>query len=262
MSLEKTHAIIEVDSALRTSGDIGNFEVILNHPVTLNRDRQYFMRIENVKIPTSFYNINSNYNIFRIIEDPGGADDLISVSIPVGNYNESELRATVSALLTTASLAFAGNTYTITYDSITGKMTITTNVTEFQVDSITNGSTLNRGLGFADAQYTSGTATALTLISVNHVTLNFLRYINIKSDLGSNNHYSQQNLEDIGVQIPVTEGRSTIQFYDNHNGYKAKLENRHSIKHIRFTLIDNSKNIVDFNGIDWSCEVVIYEFRL
>ena len=257
MSLEKTHAIIEIDSALRTSGDIGNFEVILNHPVTLNRDRQYFMRIENIKLPTSFYNINSNYNTLKITEDPSGTPDAISVSVPEGNYNESELRSTLVALLNTATLN--GNTYTITYDSITGKATITTDVTDFEVDSITNGSTLNKGLGFGDATYTS---TALSLVSVNHVSLNFLRYVNIKSDLGSNNHYSQQNLEDIGVQLPITEGRSTIQFYDNHNGYKAKLENRHNIKHIRFVLIDNNKNVVDLNGVDWSAEVVLYEFRI
>lgn len=254
--MDKTHAIIEIDSSLRTSGSIENFEVILNHPVYLNRDRQYFVRLENIKIPTSFYNINTTNNVLKITEDPAGTPDPISVTVPPGNYTESELRTTTIALLNTATLN--ANTYSMTFDSITGKITITTDTTEFFVDSITNGSVLNPAFGFNDAQNTS---TSLSLVSINHISLDFLRYLNIKSDLGSNNHYSKTNLENIGVQVPITEGRSTIQFYDNHNGYKAKMETKHSIKNIRFRIIDSDRNQVDLNGVDWSCEVVIYEWR-
>lgn len=254
--MDKTHAIIEIDSTLRTSGSIENFEVILNHVVYLNRDRQYFMRLENLKIPTSFYNINSNNQVFKITEDPAGTPDDISITIPSGNYTESELRTTAVALLNSATAN--ANTYAMAFDSITGKITITTDTTEFRVDSITNGSNINKAFGFGDAQYTS---TSMSLISVNHISLNFIRYLNVKSDMGSNNHYSKNNLENIGVQIPITEGRSTIQFYDNHDGYKAKLESKHSIKSIRFRIVDNNKNLIDLNGVDWSCEIVLYEFR-
>ena len=65
MSLEKTHAIIEIDSSDRTSGSINDFEIILKHPIYLNRERQYFVRIENIRLPTSFYNIDSNYNTLQ-----------------------------------------------------------------------------------------------------------------------------------------------------------------------------------------------------
>ena len=145
----KTHAIVELDSSLRTSGPIENWEMILRHPVYLNRNRQYFIRVENIKIPTSFYNINSNFNVLNIIEDPAGTPDPISITVPEGNYNESELRSTVISLLNAATLNT--NTYTITFDSITGKMTLGTNTTEFLIDTITSGSTLNKALGFGDA---------------------------------------------------------------------------------------------------------------
>ena len=61
--MEKTHAILEVDSRLRDGGSIGEFGVIFQTPIDLNRNRQYFMRVENVRIPTSFYNMNSNNNV-------------------------------------------------------------------------------------------------------------------------------------------------------------------------------------------------------
>jgi len=256
MSLDKTHAILEIDSNLRTSGEIENYEIILNHPIYLNANRQYFIRLENIKIPTSFYNFTSINNVFKIIEDPAGTPDPISVTVPPGNYTESELRSTTAALLTTASLN--SNTYTITFDSITGKMTITTDTTEFLVDSISNGSTINKAFGFNDAQNIS---TSKILVSVNHISLNFIRYLKISSDLGSNNHYSKNFLEPIGVQIPITEGRSTVQFYDNQTGYKARMENTHSIKSIRFKIVDQDRNLISLNGINWSCEFVIYEFR-
>ena len=72
MSLDKTHAIVEIDSVKRTSGTISNFEMILNTPIEFKRKkaRQYFMRIENIKIPTSFYNISSSFNTLKITEDP------------------------------------------------------------------------------------------------------------------------------------------------------------------------------------------------
>ena len=86
MSLEKTHAIIEIDSSDRTKGSINNFEIILKHPIYLNRDRQYFVRIENIRIPTSFYNIDSNYNTLQITEDPSGSPATFSITVDEVNH--------------------------------------------------------------------------------------------------------------------------------------------------------------------------------
>lgn len=252
----KTHVILEVDSRERTSGTAGDFHIVLNHTIDLNRKRQYFCRLENIKLPTSFYNIHSLNNTFKVIEDPAGTPDPISITIPEGNYTESELRSTVAALLNAATLNV--NTYAITFDTITGKMTITSDTTEFLVNSITNGSTANRLFGFVDSQYTS---VSRVLTSVSHVELSARRFLTIHTNLGSNNLYSKQHLKNIGTQIPITVGRSSIQFTDNHNGVMVKLESRHNIKDIQFSVRDSANTIVDFNGVDWSAEFVLYEFR-
>mgnify|MGYP003677665655 FL=1 len=88
------------------------------------------------------------------------------------------------------------------------------------------------------------------------------RYIKINSDITSNNHYSRDFIEPIGVVVPITESRSTIQYYSNNTGYKVKMENKHSIKHISFNVRDGNNNQIEFNGINWNAEMVIYEFRM
>lgn len=262
MSLEKTHAIIEIDSSQRTKGTISDFEVILNHPVYLNRDRQYFVRIENIRFPTSFYNIDSSYNTLKITEDPAGlSPTIISVTIDEGNYTINELLIELKTELDTVSAASGkSNTYTITCDDTNGKVTIKTDTTEFKI--IGADSLLNKPLGFeADTDYTSGSSTVRTLISVNHINMSTKRYIKINSDITSNNHYSKDFIEPIGCVIPITESRSTIQYYSNDNGYKAKMETKHNIKHLAFNIRDGNNNKVNLNGINWNCELVIYEFR-
>tara|TARA_R110000851_G_scaffold37076_1_gene96016 strand:- start:688 stop:1458 length:771 start_codon:yes stop_codon:yes gene_type:complete len=255
MSLDKTHAIVEIDSSDRTKGSINDFELILKHPIYLNRDRQYFVRIENVRLPTSFYNIDSNYNTLELTEDPAGSPGTFSVTVDEGNYTINELLSELKTLLDAATLK--SNVYTFLVDDITGKITITSDTTEFKI--IGANSLLNQPLGFNNS--TDYTSSSRILTSPNHILMSTKRYIKINSDITSNNHYSRDFIEPIGIVIPITESRSTIQFFANDNGYKVKMESKHSIKHLSFNIRDGNNNKVDFNGINWNAELVVYEFR-
>ena len=255
MSLEKTHAIIEIDSSVRTRGTIDDFEIILKHPIYLNRERQYFVRIENIRLPTSFYNIDSNYNTLQITEDPLGAPLTFSVTVDEGNYTINELLAELKLLLDAATLKT--NTYTFTIDDTTGRVGILTDTTDYKIVGL--NSLLNQPLGFEPS--TDYTSTSRSLTSPNHILMSTKRYIKINSDITSNNHYSRDFIEPIGVVVPITESRSTIQFFGNDAGYKVKMENKHSIKHLSFNIRDGNNNKVEFNGINWNAEMVIYEFR-
>lgn len=252
MALEKTHVIIEIDSRERTSGSINDFQIILKNPVYLNRNRKYFCRLENLRIPTSFYNIDSNYNKLVVVEDPSGTPSTLTITVDQGNYTINELLTELKVLLDAASTK--SNTYTFTIDDVTGKVTISTNTTEFRIEST---STMSLPLGFSEN--TTYTSSSRILTSVNHVIMSTKRYLKINSDLTSNNHYSRDRIEPIGCVIPITESRSTIQYYQNDNGYKVKMENMHHIKSLGFNIRDGNNNSVDFNGVDWNGELVIYE---
>ena len=73
--MEKIHAGIIVEDEGRnenTSISGTNFVYQMTQPIKFtkrSRDKQYFCRIENIRIPISFYNINSNFNYFVIDEN-------------------------------------------------------------------------------------------------------------------------------------------------------------------------------------------------
>ena len=257
MSLEKTHCIVEIDSRERYSGTINQFEIRLNYPIDLNRNRQYFCRMENIRKPTSFYNIDSNYNKLVVIENTGGTADTLTITVDEGNYTINELLTELKTLLDTASQN--SNTYTFTIDDITGKVTISTNTTDFKIDG--TASTMMLPLGFSEGTDYTSSGSPNTLTSVNHIIMSTKRYLKIDTNLTSNNHYTASSIERIGCVVPITESRSTIQYYSNDNGYKTKMEKKHHIKDLSFEVKDGNNKPVDFNGVDWNAELVIYEAR-
>lgn len=258
--MHKTHISIEVDSAQRNSGTAGQFEYLLSTAATFDRNnkgRQYFVRMENIRVPMTFYQVFSKNNVLNITEDPAGTPDTFSVTVPEGNYTESELRTTIISLLNAATLN--ANTYNITFDEKTGKYTITSDTTEFRINDITtSGSTINRIIGFADATYTSS---SLSLTSVNHILLVPRRYLTLETDISTHGHLSPSGNNRVIAHIPILENRSFAQFFENKDGPLIKLNGRNPLNAINFHFKDADNHNVDFNGVDWSGELVVYEFR-
>ena len=50
---------------------------------------EYYIRAENVKVPKSFYQVNSNYNTFIVEEFDGVTTAEVTVTLDEGNYNVS-----------------------------------------------------------------------------------------------------------------------------------------------------------------------------
>ncbi len=70
---------LEVESDKRDNGDIEDFNYYLASQIKFSESRKksYFMRIQNVQIPFTFYSINSSNNVFRVLEDDGAAGDTL-----------------------------------------------------------------------------------------------------------------------------------------------------------------------------------------
>ncbi len=142
----RVHSVIIVEDEGRnegTSRSRTNFIYQLTQPVNFykrGKNYEYYVRIENVRIPISFYNINTNYNTFGWT---GSATGVVSFDITLGNYTIDELIAEVQVQMNLLDT----NTYTITYDEITQKVNIAS-------DGVENVSTLVgdgwRTLGFGD----------------------------------------------------------------------------------------------------------------
>lgn len=255
----KTHVVLEVDSVERTSGSIGNFNFLLKRHITFNKNRQYFVRLENIRIPISYYNINSTNNVFKLEEDNGVVQTVITATIPPGNYVISELLTELETQLDNGTTQT--NDYTLNKSNITGKTTIsyTGGSSQITVQSISSGSTLNKVLGFDDNTYSVGPSTDLT--SPNHAVLTPIRFLRLETDMSSANYYSKNHQRRIGVKIPITELRENVQLYQNTMGIFFKLDNYHSIHSIGFRVVDNFDNQIDFNGVDYSFLLNIQEWR-
>ncbi len=256
----KSHAILEVDSSKRSSGHPGDFKYPFNFGggIHFKISRQYCMRIENIRNPHTLYDINASNNSFVVEEDNGVVQVNITATVPVGNYVIGELLSELKTKLDLNSVQ--GNLYTLTADDPTGKITVsfTGGSTEITVQSITLGSTMNKVLGFEDALYPT---VSKTITSPNHMNLSTIRYLNIETDIVANNAYTRMGQRRIGVKVPITALRSSIQLYENHMGPMMKLTSLHTLHNLDVVIRDAQNTILDFNGVDVSFDVIFYEYR-
>ena len=262
MSFEKVHAIVLIESNGRnenTSVSPTDFIFQLTQPINFFKRsaiKQYFVRLECIRIPVSFYNINANYDTFGWT---GSATGVVTFNVTNGNYTIDELIAEVQVQMNLLDT----NTYTITYDEITQKVNIAS-------DGVENVSTLVgdgwQTLGFDLSETITG---ASNTDGVGVAYTNTQRYMNILlNNVNSNNAYSndestkQTNVQKVGVNVPVTQTRNEFESFNNHDGFKIKMTNMSSINEFRIKLQDPLGNTVDLNGVPWGFSIVFYEINL
>ena len=269
----KPHISLDINSRRRTRGTIESFTTFLSHQIKFsqNPSKIYLMRLENIQIPKSYYDIDSNFNTFEVIETDGVTPHTITITIDEGNYTITELLTELESALDTASASSGDtNTYTLTYDDVTNKVTFrydggtSTSVT---IQTIATASTLNSLLGIGKADTTTITGQDVTLaladgvdsVAPNCVNLRTNPFIVIETDITSENYYNEDGQIHIGARVPMLVDRNEFQYYENDGGHLTRLNNKGPISQIGFTLKDQYGNVKDLCSVDWTCEVVIYE---
>ena len=267
----KEHISLEINSKKRTRGTIEDPTFHIDHQIKFSNknSKSYWIRLENIQIPRSFYMINSSNNVFRVLEDDGAAgDDVISITIDPGNYDITELITELESQLD-ANTANA-NAYTLTYDDITNKMSLLfTGATsaDITVDSISNGSTLNSLLGWgkADTDFITGGDNATVILATvdteapNSVNLIPINNVIIETSITSKNYLSPTAIKHIGAKVPIQTDRNTFEYFENHDGHRALINSKAPISNIQFFIKDEDDNLLDLNGVDWNCNFVIEE---
>jgi len=260
----RVHSVIIVEDEGRNDNSINrsNFKYQLTQPVNFykrGKDYEYYVRLENVRIPISFYNINSNFDTFGWT---GSATGVVTFNITNGNYTIDELIAEVQVQMNLLD----NNTYTITYDEITQKVNIASTGTENVSTLVGDGwKTLgfNRTETITGASNTDGVDIAYTntarylKLYVNNITSNNV----YQNDKDAINGIKQTNLQRVSLVIPITETRNEFQFYDNHDGYFIKLPNMANISELDIKITDPDGNVIDFQEVPWGFEVVIYKYK-
>ena len=141
---------------------LSNLEYFI--PNFINNDdeniRCIYLSIKNVEFPHSFYLVNEYNNVLCL--SVLGVDTIYTLT--QGNYNINNFITSLSSLL--------GVNYTITFDKITYKITISNSVNFFVI--LYEKTTMNRFLGISNTENTSSIFKAGVYSIISPYVVNFL----------------------------------------------------------------------------------------
>jgi len=254
---------IYVNSAVRSTGTNEDFTItdtgdtITNSPKTV--------KLINACIPYTWNNIETGDNDLSF---ENAASAPFTVQVPEGNYTGTTL---ASAVQTAMNGAGAGDTYTVSFDNTTYKMTFTTTGASMLLDFVTSPD-LAVILGFV-AGNTYGPAASITSPNVVNI-IEFLEMM-ICSDLvcGSDNGVipwtPSAPVSDLCIlaRIPIRACYGGIVDYvaSSDSPYmpitqsefsKAKEISGNNPGTIRFYLRWPDNSAVNLNGASWTAELV------
>ena len=192
-----------------------------------------YLSVQYANIPYSFYNINSTNNVLNYTLNSVN----YTITITSGNYNITQLIASLKSLMTG---------FTISYNSITNKITFSHSTYNF---IFLASSTCQEILGFV--KNTAYTSSSLALISRNCISLIPIKCINVVSNLLTYNiNKSNPNKQSILCCVPVTTQPNSIIEYKNNNNFRSNLF-INQISNITIKLTDQNNNTLDLNGLDF-----------
>lgn len=194
----------------------------------------------NAQIPASFFTINSTNDTLTY-----NTGTPTSITLKHGNPNVTELIVDLVSKLP--------NELAVTYDAINNKLTFTRNQTGvFHL----SGSAMKL-LGFSPGRHTSDTESTPSLTSNHVIDLSGPRVIFLESDMQTRSIDSRSKAaSNILAAIPNSEAAGTILAYSNLTGYFSRINSR-TISSLRIKLKDNDDNLIDLQGLAWSCTLQV-----
>jgi hypothetical protein len=226
-------------SAARSSGNSTNFIYFLSKPLKAIKQ----VKLRSVTIPNVIYNVNSTNNVFNWTF--GSTYNFV---IPPGYYTISSLMSAIQAFMNTQG---SPNSYTLTYSSTSGLVTIA-GTSNFQINfGVAN--TCASLLGFPPT--TTSSANTFTGSNSPSLTYPLNVFINI-SEIGTHNRVNNNNFT---FFIPMINQNSTILFL-NHldlDEQTITFDKPQNIYQLTVNMVDEFNNNINLLGLDWSLALEI-----
>lgn len=165
----------------------------------------YTIGFDGCVIPNLVYPVNSSNNTFVFAE--GGGSNITS-TLTAQNYTGTQLASELQTVMNNDG----GLVYTVSYDSQTGKLTISPSSSTVQFKTTNTSFTAGFVLGFDTS---SDTADASSITSDYPVRLDGSMYIDIELFGASTMSISSKNTSTPFVRIPLTSSFGSIITYDN-----------------------------------------------
>ena len=206
-----------------------------------------YISVINAQIPMSFYVINTTNNL--LCYNTMSPVQVMTLTIPVGNYNANTLAKTITALFLSN-----GITIIISTDTQTGIIKFMQSSAIFGIYPYSiNGfvfSTIAPTIGLIYDYFTTGT----TISGSYPLNLLGTKKINIKSTSLCINSMSSSVLSfnSIITVIPVDKSFFGLINYVNQNALNKNIIKVPTIDNIDIQLTDDNDELINFNNLDWT----------
>jgi hypothetical protein len=254
---------IYVNTKQRISGTSSSFKIQLNKALLLtNNNTQFQAQISSLEYPYSWFQINSTNNTFVARLHTVSSYTQLTISVTPGNYNINSFLTTLLQNLQNQFLVPALG-LVLNYNKSTGKVSMQwTDTTYTGLEMFIENTIVGKVLGFTIDAYPSFSSGII--YSNAFVNVNPINYFLIRSDLVLSNQdmesiMSRSENSDILCKVPVRSPPNTMLYYSQPYDERTFL-NIPIIDIISFYVTPNdSKTIIDNNGLDFSFTLTIYE---
>ncbi len=229
-----------------SNASTSDFSIRLSIPMKYGK----YVKLKEVTIPHSIYRIKQGVND-KVVWNQGGA---FSATISPGAYGITQLLAAI----TTAMNGADANSYVWTYDSVTFKTTVTgSSAFSLIWGTATNASTsMWKELGFTQAD----TSSATSQTSPNSIALYapidafiIIPQVGYSGVMSSNLYYT--------FKFTLASANSgEIVSWSSASFFEQEVQSSQGqLTQLDIRLVDESGNILDLNGLDWSFTLEITE---
>ena len=215
--------------------------------IDCENDQSMLFSVNTISIPYSFYSCNQHNNVMTLKHNN---NSITMIEIPEGNYNVYEYMNVVQTLMSVNGLVF-----TITYNHINNKYIFTSNQNlTIQYKTGVQKNTNFLFLGFPEDE------DIIFLVnqqvqSDNTITMNDIQYIQILSDLGSDNYRCADNGDNVLQIIPINVPPFSM-INMNVESKKFILSSK-NLQEINLKLVDNQYRSLDLNGLSFLITITI-----
>jgi hypothetical protein len=260
-----------VNSSQRVSGTAGNYYFNLYNPIRLkNQMNSFYVRIGSAEMPFTYQLIKTGNNVISFTYVRNITTSTLTITIPAGNYNITQLIKAITDQLT--PLMVAGITWNITYNRNTGLVTfgfsppdiINTVLTFQSISTVMAGC-----LGFSSIPIGSfglNSSVLLTINSTQNVNLSqvnslYIRSENIKQLQNYESLVVKSDISDILAKVQITVLPQNYVMWYNDIDLRVKVANKFFDTINLYVTTNLDYEDLSFNGLDWSCRITIEEIE-
>ena len=240
--------LLFINSADRTSNSVSStdFEIEFFH----RELRFHRFRVRKVLIPKLLYNVDANNNVVSFNDGTP-----LTATLQNGTYRTiDELAAEIVSKMTTESAAGGSSqTFSYSYNSITGFVTITSSGTS----SITWTTNLNlaKMMGFTADTAAGTTHTSTQRVNLENRPFYYLTCKQLSDQSITSNQDIENSIQSINA-ISHSYGSIIEEIYDTHPFHHLGYESVFS--RLSFRLVDQTGQILDLNGSEIFIEIECY----